>query len=558
MGSIPLPALAVQPPPQTDPLQNYGKVLQMKSLLQNQQAQQQEIQIRQQQLTDQQAMTAALKGADPTSPTFYDDVAKGVLKNGGSGNAALQVQQHALTVKKTISDIAASDAATSAKNLETFIAAHKTVGDALQGIEAVPDDQLHDTAVSKVNELATAKVLDPQTAQKALQVIQNTSDPTALRAQIDVLAKNSMGAKAVAEQQQTSAATNKDAAQAAEANAQAAFTQLKLKGAQMSPGDIHAAVTSLVPNTWPDPTLRTRTESLMNQYRAMGQVDKIGEALSAASQEMGAVAKETNPAVQQGKVNVATAEGRARQLVEGMEKPVYAIDPQTGQKSLMSATDAVQAGIRTMLPVGAKEVGDDTQLINRLGDVRQKIAQYEQNMSKLGTTVSAKDQGNIAALIGSGKFSAGAFGTEIPLDRLNAALQKENISGLSDDAKKLLVSYYNARESMQGYQRVLSGTGRANEKAMQLNLDALPNPATSDPSYAAESLKQFKQNLQIVGQGLPKIPGVKSPEEIEAQTNTPAAATGGTVKMKAPDGTVKDVSSDQVQHYKALGATVVP
>jgi hypothetical protein len=185
----------------------------------------------------------------------------------------------------------------------------------------------------------------------------------------------------------------------------------------------------------------------------------------------------------------------------------------------MSATDALQAGFRTMLPVGAKEVGDDTQLINRLGDVRQKLTRYEQAMSNLGATVSAKDQGNIAALIGKGAFKAGAFGTELPLDRLNATLQRENIANLSADAKKLLVAYYNARESMQGYQRVLSGTGRANEKAMELNLDALPNPAISDKGYAQESLKQFRENLDIVGQGLPKIPGIKSPEEIEAQTS---------------------------------------
>src|SRR5262249_7892548 len=152
---------------------------------------------------------------------------------------------------------------------------------------------------------------------------------------------------------------------------------------------------------------------------------------------------------------------RAHQLISGMEKPVYAMKPD-GTKELMSATDALQAGIRTMLPVGAKEVGDDTQLLNRLGDVQQKISRYEQALSGIGTTISAKDQGNIAALIGKGAFKAGAFGTELPLDRLNAALQRENISNLSPAAKTLLVSYYNARESMQGYQRVLSGTGRAN------------------------------------------------------------------------------------------------
>ncbi len=259
------------------------------------------------------------------------------------------------------------------------------------------------------------------------------------------------------------------------------------------------------------------------------------------------VAVATNPAVQQGKVNVATAEGRARQLVEGMEKPVYAFVPQkdgTVAKQLMSATDALQAGIKTMMPVGAKEVSDDTMLINRLGDVHQKIAQYEQNLQNLGTTISSKDQGNIAALLGKQSFKLGAFGSELPVDRLNAALDKENIKGLSPDAKKLLVSYYNARESMQGYSRVLSGSGRSNEMAMQLNLDALPNPGTTDKPTAQESLTQFKQNLGVVGQGLPKIPGVKSPEEFAKPAAAQNLQVGQSVMIKGQPMKITKVHPD--------------
>jgi len=45
----------------------------------------------------------------------------------------------------------------------------------------------------------------------------------------------------------------------------------------------------------------------------------------------------------------------------------------------------------------------------------------------------------------------------------------------------------------------------------------------------------------------------------EPKLPSPAPApTGGTVRMKAPTGQVKDVPSDQVEHYKSLGATVVP
>ena len=111
--SIPLPALGVNPPQQQpSPIDQYSKAIALQSLMQGQQLQRQEIQLKQQQLTDQQAMTAAMKDADPSSPTFYDDVSRGILKNGGSAQASLAVAQHALTIRKTASDIAASDAAT--------------------------------------------------------------------------------------------------------------------------------------------------------------------------------------------------------------------------------------------------------------------------------------------------------------------------------------------------------------------------------------------------------------------------------------------------------------
>jgi hypothetical protein len=69
---------------------------------------------------------------------------------------------------------------------------------------------------------------------------------------------------------------------------------------------------------------------------------------------------------------------------------------------------------------------------------------------------------------------------------------------------------------------VLSGSGRSSDKALELQEQTLPNPATAPHDYASEAIRQFKENLSIVGQGLPKIPGVKSPEEWE-QGTTPTS-----------------------------------
>ncbi len=223
MASIPLPALDLRPVQQPDAMGEVSKLMALKSMMGQQQIQQQQIQsnqqeqqLRQQQIKDQQATTTAMKGWDGHD---YDALTKSVLANGGSANAATAIQQHGLTIKKTVSDIAAQDATTGSKNLETFIGKHKAIGDALEGIEGVPDDQIHAKAAATVQELVQAGVMDSQSAQQAMQGIQSIQDPKALRAQIDVFAKASLGAKAAAEQAKTEAEKNKDVAQAGEANA---------------------------------------------------------------------------------------------------------------------------------------------------------------------------------------------------------------------------------------------------------------------------------------------------------------------------------------------------
>jgi hypothetical protein len=85
---------------------------------------------------------------------------------------------------------------------------------------------------------------------------------------------------------------------------------------------------------------------------------------------------------------------------------------------------------------------------------------------------------------------------------------------------------------------VLSGSARGGEKQMELSLDTLPNPGTADPRYAKEGMTQFKQNLQIVGQGLPVIPGIKRPDEWQSSAPVTKMYQGHTYAQQ-PDGSWK-------------------
>jgi hypothetical protein len=346
----------------------------------------------------------------------------------------------------------------------------------------------------------------------------------------------------------TQSETNASNAKAANENAQAGLNQIKLNLAKDSkPGDFDAQIDSIFPaNAGPTSGPNRMYKSLVNSALKRGDLDSAKQYIDQASQSQAAIYKEiataNNPQIQAGKaataaaearatqpykIEQAAAEGKARQLIQGMAEPVYAYVQQAGgqpQKTLMSKTDALQAGIKTMLPVTEKEVGEDTMLINRLSDVHQKISRYENAMQKWD--MSYNDRLAVQSLVASDKFKLGAFGAEIPVDSFNKIADQLHVKNLSGPARDALVAYYNAHEAMVGYNRVLSGSGKSSDKALQLQGDTLPDIATADHDMAARAFRDFKENLNVVGQGLPSIPGVKSPEEWDASPASQSAQPG--------------------------------
>lgn len=199
MSSIPLPALAVNPPQQQDTLGNYEKILQLRQMQQEaplrqqalqQQVQSGQLQLQQQQraMQDQQAMTKAMQQWDGKS---LDALPPLVLKNGGSANAVMGLKQKALAMQQQYSTIAKDDAATGASNLVQQKQKNDMLAGALSNLEQVPDAQLPQAIQSTANDLVQRGLLDPQHAQMAQQLAQ-LGDPTKMRQQLDVLRKSYM------------------------------------------------------------------------------------------------------------------------------------------------------------------------------------------------------------------------------------------------------------------------------------------------------------------------------------------------------------------------------
>jgi hypothetical protein len=257
----------------------------------------------------------------------------------------------------------------------------------------------------------------------------------------------------------------------------------------------------------------TAGQKVINPATGMSQ-----EATEQAQKEV-AVAQATQPL----KIQTAMAEAKAKQLLEGLTRPGYAFDPASGQTRLTDQTQYLQSGGKLMgfRPITEKDVRDDTMLTNRLGDVHQKLSEYEQALQK---PITAKEKSDIAGMLGEGAKGGAAakvgflgVGAMIPMDRLNAFMDSASLAELSPNARDQLVAYRNMREAMIGYKTVLSGSARGSDKQLELIENMIPSPAVTDADYSQRSINSFRGNLNVVGQGLPTLPGIKSPADWEAE-----------------------------------------
>jgi hypothetical protein len=192
-ANIPLVALqgGEWKPPDT-PLEAYSRVAQLQSQQQQVQAQQLENQQSQMAMKDQAAQTKAMLGWDGKS---YNELAQSVLQNGGSAQAVQAVQKHGLDLQKSASEIAAHDAETGSKHLDTIVKQHDMALGALQTAEQVPDEQLPQHILETTKSLASQGMLDPPLIIQAQKLAQSGLPPDQMRQQLKLFEKNLQGSK---------------------------------------------------------------------------------------------------------------------------------------------------------------------------------------------------------------------------------------------------------------------------------------------------------------------------------------------------------------------------
>lgn len=185
----------------------------------------------------------------------------------------------------------------------------------------------------------------------------------------------------------------------------------------------------------------------------------------------------------------------------------------------------------------------------RLDKVRQPVDQVIQRVGRLNDTLN-QNSPQADALIAPELLSIMAGGAGSGL-RMNEAEIARIVGGRSawENLKGSFQHWSTNPEEARSITpdqdkqiRALVGAVHSKLAAKQQILDA-----TEDALIASDDPKEHRRIVADARKKLDAIDGGGAENK-----------GGGTVNMKAPDGTIKPIPADQVEHYKSRGATVAP
>lgn len=286
--------------------------LQQQAMQQQVQSQGLDIQAKQREMASAQALMDSFKGANPSDPESY---AKSIQKAADTGQVLPQQLMGAQNLWLDMRNKAS------------------TYTETQQKIQQNIGDSLHSLGNEYLKESDAQMLKDwPQVRQKIIEVA--SADPNFNPASVPQQFPTRQGVETYTHLYGMSAAAVRAAAAQQTAKYKVVGGALydvsggepkpALAG-QMSPQQWSAAIDQVIPNTPANTALRGRTQSLVNFYLGQGNVSGAQKAISDASQQIGAIEKQTNPEVVRTREEESAAEGasRAGAYANLREYPVY-------------------------------------------------------------------------------------------------------------------------------------------------------------------------------------------------------------------------------------------
>jgi hypothetical protein len=243
--------------------------------------------------------------------------------------------------------------------------------------------------------------------------------------------------------------------------------------------------------------------------------------------------KQLSPISEAGRATSLAKQQFAQQnaLIKGMQAPVYAYDPSQKMTVLTTQSQAQQGGMQAIRGVKETDIRHDMSDTRVLNDVAVKSNNMLDSSAALDQNQNQRDIINWAMSQGENQIKLGAFGTQIPTGWINTLANSANMGSATQQTKDYVVNALSLREAAMGLQKVLTGSARANDAQINALQATIPGLETNG-ALARQKLAAFTQNVDMLRQGIPKMPGIDVVPT--RSTNSPRAA--GAASVSQPTG----------------------
>jgi len=200
----------------------------------------------------------------------------------------------------------------------------------------------------------------------------------------------------------------------------------------------------------------------------------------------------------------------------------YAMDA-NGTLAYMSKAEADSLH-STFEEMKSGDVKADRQALRQLNDVQQNVSRYYNATNSIKGNISSEDASRMAGILSDKSLGAKLepFGIGIDLGQVNDAITGTSVAGywnkLGPAERDALLGYIRAKSSIIAYNKVLSGSARASEKQLQVEMAQLPLPYVG-ATVANKQLQAFQENIDRAAEGFPvNLPGLKAPAQVRKET----------------------------------------
>jgi hypothetical protein len=480
-ANIPLPALSIRPPAQTDPMATFGELSQIQGMqqqrdLRNQQIQagQLENQQRQQQMASTQALVQTIKQAngDPDKVNMQTLVGNGVLPDHADAFMKSQYAQRD-ALSKMDSDTRSTLQALQEKESEMAQTVRNIDGSTPEG--QARRQQVYDLGKQTLESLISEhQSLSPQMKTGALNFLKQFPDQAPDNQTLDTyIAMGNHGAsvmKQVSDQRVSEAQAYKDTQQGSDAAANAAKTNAEI------------------------PFITPQAQATLGKTRA-----DTGEAVA--------------------RTGLARAQTQKTQVeTQNLgEQPIFAVDPATNERVMTTRPEAQAKGYTNPVPVKEGDVSKETDARAMINDVQLNKSRYQSAMQRVyAEPMSTAQKSALVALTPEklGINFGDLFKLELP-DVMQKVSNASAFSVLTPPQKQAVVGYYSTLASVPAAQKALTNIGKANKEMMDLELRTIPTPIMDGGTFDT-MLDRFQGNIDQTSRKTVRMPGMPSTSDIRS------------------------------------------